>query len=65
MVDNAQTYNTNLVRHVRNGTPRRLGPLETYIFAKFDEDWKTGEAFEKYWGLFTLDRQLKYPIGFS
>ncbi|PKA52586.1 Glucan endo-1,3-beta-glucosidase 1 [Apostasia shenzhenica] len=54
--DNADTYNSNLIKHVlidRAGTP--LVPEETpsaYIYELFDEDRRPGPESERHWGLF-------------
>lgn len=48
-VDNADTYNSNLVRHVLNntGTPKHPGiPVNTYIYELFNEDLRAGPTSE-------------------
>uniref|UniRef100_A0A0C9RKW9 TSA: Wollemia nobilis Ref_Wollemi_Transcript_13084_1284 transcribed RNA sequence n=1 Tax=Wollemia nobilis TaxID=56998 RepID=A0A0C9RKW9_9CONI len=67
-VENAQTYNNNLIKHVLSsaGTPKRPGTsIETYIFALFNENLKTGDEIEKHFGLFNPNQQPVYPVNFS
>lgn len=64
-IDNARTYNQNLIRHVGQGTPRRRGrAIQSYLFALFNENQKpAGE--EQNFGLFYPNRQPVYPINFA
>ncbi|XP_027095588.1 glucan endo-1,3-beta-glucosidase 3-like isoform X1 [Coffea arabica] len=57
-LDNANTYNSNLIRHVLNntGTPKHPGiALSTYIYELYNEDLRPGSISEKNWGLFNAN----------
>ncbi|KAL5697737.1 hypothetical protein ACHQM5_028854 [Ranunculus cassubicifolius] len=63
--DNAQKYNTNLIRHVLNdtGTPGKPGEeIDVYIFSLFNENRKPGLASERNWGMFYPDQTSVYSL---
>ncbi|TVU34721.1 hypothetical protein EJB05_16568 [Eragrostis curvula] len=62
--DNSRTYMQNLINHAGQGTPKRPGPLETYLFAMFNENQKPGDATERNYGLFYPNKSPVYPIMF-
>lgn len=62
--ENARRYNQGLIGHVGGGTPKKAGPLETYVFAMFNENQKTGLETEKHFGLFNPDKSPAYSISF-
>lgn len=64
-LDNANTYNSNLIRHVLNqtGTPKRPGiAVSTYIYELYNEDLKAGPVSEKNWGLFDASGDPVYIL---
>ncbi|XP_020691009.1 glucan endo-1,3-beta-glucosidase-like, partial [Dendrobium catenatum] len=62
---NAQTYLSNLINHVNQGTPKKPGVnIETYIFAIFDENMKQPGGTENHYGLFNANKSPKYSLHF-
>jgi hypothetical protein len=61
-VENAGTYYNNLIKFIENGTPKRPGYLETYLFAMFDENQKGPAETERNFGLFLPNKQPKYQL---
>ncbi|GJZ71859.1 ARID DNA-binding domain-containing protein [Tanacetum coccineum] len=57
-MENAETYYTNLIAHVKRRS------IETYLFAMFDEDQKPGEESEKHFGVFFPNQSSKYNLSF-
>ncbi|EPS61988.1 hypothetical protein M569_12804, partial [Genlisea aurea] len=66
--ENADTYNSNLIRHVlsKAGTPRHPGVgVGAYIYELYDEDMKPGPLSEKNWGLFDANGNPIYVLRLS
>ncbi|CAA0809865.1 beta-1-3-glucanase 3 [Striga hermonthica] len=64
--ENAARYINNLIQAAKCGTPLRPGrPIETYIFAMFDESDKPGDEAERNFGICKPDGETKYPINFN
>ncbi|RRT76529.1 hypothetical protein B296_00029915 [Ensete ventricosum] len=67
-VENARAYNGGLVSHLRSlaGTPMAPGKsVDTYIFALYDEDLKSGPTSERSFGLFHPDLTPTYDVGLT
>ncbi|CAK9206951.1 unnamed protein product [Sphagnum troendelagicum] len=65
---NAQTYNSNVLKHVLNktGTPVRPGvEIVTYLYELFNEDKELGASSARNFGLFHADMSPVYPIDLS
>ncbi|KAF9599299.1 hypothetical protein IFM89_036597 [Coptis chinensis] len=65
-LENAVTYNGNLVKHVNSGIGTPLMPkrkFETFVFSLFDENLKPGLTEERNFGLFRSDLSPVYDIG--
>nr|QYF06701.1 pathogenesis-related protein 2c [Allium sativum]QYF06702.1 pathogenesis-related protein 2c [Allium sativum] len=62
-IGKAQTFNTNLVRHLNKGTPKRPGQyIEAYIFAFFNENLKQPQGTENNFGLFYPNKSPVYSF---
>ncbi|GAV60496.1 Glyco_hydro_17 domain-containing protein/X8 domain-containing protein [Cephalotus follicularis] len=67
-IENAETFNSNLIRRVLNdsGPPSQPNtPINTYIYELFNEDKRTGPVSEKNWGIFFTNESAVYPLSLS
>lgn len=74
-VDNAQTFNQNLINHCLsgNGTPRNAGvEIPAFVFEMYDEDNKSTSpgTFETHWGVYgyndtSKDYKAKYTLNWQ
>ncbi|KAK3204908.1 hypothetical protein Dsin_018954 [Dipteronia sinensis] len=67
-LENAETYNNNLIRRVLNnsGPPSQANiPISTYIYELFNEDKRPGSIAEKNWGVFFPNGTSVYPLSLS
>ncbi|CAA6654975.1 unnamed protein product [Spirodela intermedia] len=67
-VENAASYNGNLIREVNSGRGTPLMPgrrFETYIFSLFNENQKPGPTAERNFGLFRADLTPVYDVGLT
>ena len=65
-MENARAYNQGLINHVAQGTPKKPGLIEAYLFAMFNENQKTGDETERNYGLFyPTNTAPVYPINFA
>ncbi|GMN67879.1 hypothetical protein TIFTF001_036942 [Ficus carica] len=64
-IENAETFNNNLIRRVLNnsGPPSQPTiPINTYIYELFNEDKRPGPTSEKNWGVLFTNGSAVYPL---
>ncbi|KAH1248499.1 tRNA (guanine(37)-N1)-methyltransferase 2 [Glycine max] len=65
-VQNARRFNMGLLKHalIGNGTPKRKGIIDIYLFSLIDENAKSISPgnFERHWGVFEFDGKPKYEL---
>ncbi|KAJ1441018.1 X8 domain [Sesbania bispinosa] len=63
---NAKRFNLGLIKHTlsSNGTPKRKGIIDLYLFSLIDENAKSVAPgnFERHWGIFEYDGKPKYEL---
>jgi len=63
-LENEKTYITNLIEHVKKGTPKRPNKAIQVYLDLFDEN-RYGPQVERHLGLFTADSKIKFPVSFN
>ncbi|KAF3444407.1 hypothetical protein FNV43_RR14099 [Rhamnella rubrinervis] len=64
-VENAESFNNNLIRRVLNGSgppSQPTFPINTYIYELFNEDKRPGPVSEKNWGVLYTNGSAVYPL---
>lgn len=65
-IQNAKRFNQGLLTHALsgNGTPKRKGTIDLYLFSLIDENAKSIAPgnFERHWGIFQFDGKPKYEL---
>lgn len=67
-VENALSYNGNLINLVKSNAGTPLMPnrtFDTYIFSLFNEDLKPGPTAERNFGLFKADMTMVYDVALT
>ncbi|XP_059628793.1 glucan endo-1,3-beta-glucosidase 4 [Cornus florida] len=67
-IENAETFNNNLIRRVLNdsGPPSQPSvPINAYIYELFNEDKRSGPVSERNWGVFFTNGSAVYSLGSS
>ncbi|XP_057430275.1 glucan endo-1,3-beta-glucosidase 4-like isoform X2 [Lotus japonicus] len=67
-IENAETYNNNLIKRVLNGSgppSQPKIPINTYMYELFNEDMRNGPVSEKHWGVFYTNGSGVYPLRFG
>ncbi|CAL5186809.1 unnamed protein product [Lathyrus oleraceus] len=63
---NAKRFNQGFIQHALsgNGTPKRKGMIDFYLFSLIDENAKSIAPgnFERHWGIFEFDGKPKYEL---
>lgn len=63
---NAKRFNQGFIKHALsgNGTPKRKGMMDFYLFSLIDENAKSVAPgnFERHWGIFEFDGKPKYEL---